>query len=432
MSYQQTIEFLYGLQKFGIKFGLTNISGLLKSFNNPHENLQSIHIAGTNGKGSTGAFLSSVLIKSGFKVGFYTSPHLVNFTERIRINEQEIPEERVVELTGLIRKKLGDKLNNDNIITFFEFVTALAILYFADEKVDFAIMEVGMGGRLDATNVIQPIVSIITNISREHEEFLGKTIGEIAREKAGIIKKKVVLVTAASQPAVLTLFKEICLANMSEFYRVGKEFRSKIISGQSFNYLGQKVNLLNLKINLLGKHQITNATLALGAIEILKDKGLRIDEQSIYQGLAEAYWPGRLEVVKNNPLILLDGAHNPMATETLKKALRNDFTYKRLFLILGIMEDKNFKTIISKLAPLADEIIFTKPKYSRAASPRLLSRHAGRFNKISRIIEGIDEAIKYSLSSAQREDLICITGSLFTIGEAKEFFLAEGGNNNEK
>ena len=432
MSYQQTIEFLYGLQKFGIKFGLTNISGLLKSFNNPHENLQSIHIAGTNGKGSTGAFLSSVLIKSGFKVGFYTSPHLVNFTERIRINEQEIPEERVVELTGLIRKKLGDKLNNDNIITFFEFVTALAILYFADEKVDFAIMEVGMGGRLDATNVIQPIVSIITNISREHEEFLGKTIGEIAREKAGIIKKKVVLVTAASQPAVLTLFKEICLANMSEFYRVGKEFRSKIISGQSFYYLGQKVNLLNLKINLLGKHQITNATLALGAIEILKDKGLRIDEQSIYQGLAEAYWPGRLEVVKNNPLILLDGAHNPMATETLKKALRNDFTYKRLFLILGIMEDKNFKTIISKLAPLADEIIFTKPKYSRAASPRLLSRHAGRFNKISRIIEGIDEAIKYSLSSAQREDLICITGSLFTIGEAKEFFLAEGGNNNEK
>jgi dihydrofolate synthase/folylpolyglutamate synthase len=426
MTYQQTIKYLYGLQKSGIKFGLSRISSLLKSFNNPQDILKTIHIAGTNGKGSTGAILSSILIRAGFKVGFYISPHLVSLTERIKINEREISEEKVVELTGLIRKRLNDGIN-DYKITFFEFVTALAILYFIEEKVDFAIMEVGMGGRLDATNIVKPIISIITNISQEHEKFLGKTMAEIAREKAGIIKKESVLISAATQPEVLALFKKTCLNRKTDFYQVGKDFRAENISGQSFNYSGKKGNLSGLKINLLGKHQITNATLALGAIEVLKDKGCQIDKEAIYQGLARVNWPGRLEIVKRSPLIILDGAHNPMAAEALKKSLSEEFDYKRLFLILGIMEDKNFKAIISKLAPLAFKVIFTKPKCHRSTSPQLLYEHAGRFQKVSQTIESVEEAIKYSLASAQREDLICITGSLFTVGEAKEFFQAEAG-----
>ena len=426
MSYQLTIKYLYGLQKYGIKFGLSSISRLLKSFSDPQDSLKVIHIAGTNGKGSTGAILSSILMRAGFKVGFYTSPHLVNFTERIKINEQEISEAKVTELTELIKNKLDNWGDNCNI-TFFEFVTAMAILYFAEQKVDFAVIEVGMGGRLDATNVVNSTLSIITNISKEHEAFLGTTIGEIAMEKAGIIKKKGALITSAAQPEVLAMFQKICLANNTDFYQVGKNFQAKAVCGQNFDYHGQEVTYHNLKLNLLGKHQITNAMLSLGAIEILKKKGAKIDDEAVYQGLAKVSWPGRLESVQQNPRVILDGAHNPLAANILRDALRDEIDYQRLFLILGIMEDKNIETIISSLAPLAHEIIFTKPDYYRSASPKLLYEQAGNYQCISRVIESIDESIRYSLSAADEKDLICITGSLFTVGEAKKFFQSMDG-----
>lgn len=423
-SYNKSIEYLYGLQALGIKLGLANTSHLLRLLTNPQEKLKVIHIGGTNGKGSTAAMVSSILGRAGFRVGLYTSPHLVSFTERIRINNCEISESRVAELTDFIYGKIeGTDLVRD--ITFFEFTTAIAMLYFAEQDVDIAILEVGMGGRFDSTNVVDPLLSIITNVSVDHQQYLGKTIHEIAMEKAGIIKKGGILITGITQPSILAYIRERCLSNGSILYRVGRDFRGRKIADGRFNYYGLKNKYSALRLNLLGKHQITNAVTALGAIEVLREKGFEIKDEAIYEGLDNTYWPGRLEIVQRDPLVVLDCAHNPAAAKVLRDTISDGtFSFNRLFLVLGIMMDKDFKTLISKLAPLADKIVLTQPRMDRAASPQVLYEEVKKYHKETETVHDVKEAVSLALSLAQREDMVCITGSIVTVGEARELFRA--------
>lgn len=414
-SYINSVNYLYGLQKFGIKLGLNNISNLLRHLNNPHECLRTIHITGTNGKGSIAAMLSSILIEAGYKVGLYTSPHLISFKERIRIDGKPISKAEVVRLVEQIREKVDPYKPP----TFFEFTTAMAMYYFAQASVDVAILEVGMGGRLDATNVVYPMISIISNVSRDHEAFLGRTLEGIASEKVGIIKNGIEVITAETKPNILRIIKCSCDEKNSTLYQVGKEIRKKKTRDGKFHYFGLDRRFLDLEVGLKGEHQLTNAATALGATEILMRRGFEIPDTAIYHGLRKVYWPGRLEIVQKKPIVVLDGAHNPVAVTALKKALLNEFSFRRLILVLGVMKDKDLRGILKRLIPVSDKVILTKPSYIRAADPNHLYKIAIPYQKDMTISGNVDSAVRLALSYAHHIDLICIAGSLYTVGEAK-------------
>lgn len=421
MQYKETLTYLFGLQKFGIKFGLSNITHLLHLLGNPHERLKAVHIAGTNGKGSTAATLASIMQKAGYKTGLYTSPHLVTFTERIRINGREIEESKVVELTDRIRFKIQDSefKNELSKITFFEFTTAMAILYFMEEGVDIAVMETGMGGRLDATNVINPLVSLITNISIEHKEFLGDTIEAVAYEKAGIIKAGVPLVTGVAQPQAFQVIENVCSEKGAPLYRMGMDFSFQRKGKVIFSYNGIDEGFDDLTLNLTGSHQFSNASLAIASVELLRRNGFTISNEAIYEGLADVAWPGRLETISERPRIIIDGAHNPAGAEALTKAIADDLEFDRLFLILGIMADKDIEGIMAPLAPLAYEVILSRPEYERASPATALLPTAKKYNSNSTAFETLKDAIDYARSRAAGDDIIIISGSLFTVGEAR-------------
>jgi len=292
-TYQQSLDYLYGLEKFGMIFGLAQVERILNAIGNPHQEIQTVHIGGTNGKGSTAAMMSSILQKEGYRVGLYTSPHLVRFTERIKVNGEEIEEEKVAELAGWVRKEI-ETAGITPPFTFFDFTTAMALHYFKQKWVDVAILEVGLGGRLDSTNVVNPLLSIITNIAKDHEEYLGNSILKIAREKAGIIKRGRPLITAAEQPQVLRLFSKFCEAKGSPYYRVGKEFRYVRAEDEDFDYEGLHRKLWGIHLNLKGFHQVINATTALGAIEVLEELGYRVSTDAMIGGLREVDWPGEI------------------------------------------------------------------------------------------------------------------------------------------
>ena len=412
MSYKQAVEYLYSLQKYGIKFGLSKTSNLLRAFGNPQRGQHYVHIGGTNGKGSVAAMVDSILRTSGLKVGFYSSPHLVRFTERFRINGKEIPTKAVA---GLVEELKG-VIHAAHPPTFFEVTTAMGLIYFAREKVDMAVMEVGMGGRLDATNVIRPDVSVITNISYDHQAFLGNTLEEIAGEKAGIIKRGIDMVTAATQPRVLDLFKRTCTERKAPFWRVGQDIRYRA-AGNRINYYGLKRRLNCLELGLAGTYQHRNAALALSVIELLEARGLSVSEEQIREGLKGAQWPGRLQVVSKDPLLILDGAHNPGAILSLSEALRRDFRYNRLILVLGVMGDKDVKGVVSGIIPMADCVIFTRPEYYRAAAPERLLQAASPMRKPGEVQPTLAKALERAKQMANSEDLILVTGSLFTVGE---------------
>jgi len=424
-AYQESLGYLYSLEKFGMIFGLTQVERILEAIGNPQREVQAIHIGGTNGKGSTAAMMASILQKEGYRVGLYTSPHLIRFTERIKVNGREIEKEEVAELTKWMRERI-EAANIPPPFTFFDFTTAMALLYFKQTVVDMAILEVGLGGRLDSTNVVDPLLSIITNISKDHEEHLGRSILKIAGEKAGIIKKDRPLVTSATQPQVLRLFSKICREKGSPYFRVGKEFRYVSMEDGNFNYEGLHRKLWDIHLNLMGFHQIVNATTALGATEVLEDLGYPVSIDAMVEGLREAEWPGRLERVSFSPQVILDGAHNPAGALVLKESLEKEFEYNHLILLIGVMKDKDIKSILHLLAPLADHIIFTRPHNDRAAPPALLKEALGENGKGAEIIEDLKEAIERGFSMAGEEDLLCITGSLYTVGEARTYFYPKG------
>jgi dihydrofolate synthase/folylpolyglutamate synthase len=426
-AYQQSLDYLYSLEKFGMIFGLTQVERILKAIGDPHQEVQAIHIGGTNGKGSTAAMMASILEREGYRVGLYTSPHLIRFTERIKVNGKEIGKEEVAALSGWMREKI-EEANIDPPFTFFDFTTAMALYYFKQKMVDLAVLEVGLGGRLDSTNVVDPLLSVITNISKDHEAYLGKSLLKIAQEKAGIIKPGRPLITAATQPHVLRLFSKICREKGSPYFRVGKEFRYVTAEDGDFHYEGLHRKLWGLHLNLKGFHQIINATTALGTLEVLEDLGYPVSIDAMVAGLREVDWPGRLEMVSSSPKVILDGAHNPAGALVLHEVLKKEFQYQRLILLIGVMKDKDIKSILHLLVPLADHIILTRPNTDRAAPPALLKKVLGKNGKKTEIIEDLKEAIERGLSITGPDDLLCITGSLYTVGEARAYFHPQGGS----
>jgi dihydrofolate synthase/folylpolyglutamate synthase len=337
------------------------------------------------------------------------------------VNEKEIKEEEVATLTAWMRKEI-EAAGVPPPFTFFDFTTAMALHYFKQKLVDLAILEVGLGGKLDSTNVVDPLFSIITNIAKDHEEYLGKSISKIAREKAGIIKKKRPFITAATQPQVLRLFSKVCQEKGSPYLRVGKEFRYHQEEDGNFDYEGLNRKLWGIHLNLKGFHQVINATTALGAMEVLEDLGYRVSTDAMVNGLRGVDWPGRLEMVSSFPRVILDGAHNPAGALVLKESLEKEFQYQRLILLIGIMKDKDIQSMLRLLAPLADRIILTKPHTDRATPPSLLKKTLGQNGKKAEVEEDLKEAIERGLSLTQKEDLLCITGSLYTVGEARAYF----------
>ncbi len=424
MAFQETIEYLYGLQKYGIKFGLTNSALLMERMNGPHRRFRSVHIAGTNGKGSTASFLDSVLRAAGYRVGLYTSPHLVSFTERIRINGIPVSEQQVVELADRVRRcSTGAEALSP---TFFEVTTAMAFTCFAESGVDIAVIETGMGGRLDSTNVLTPLVSVITNIDLEHTEFLGPTLAAIAGEKAGIIKPEVPVVTGAAQPEAVAVLQEEAARKAAPLYRLPKDFGPEGISPglfPTFDYRGIAVNYAALRTSLLGRHQVLNASLALAAVECLAAAGVSVPEPAVRSGLEHAAWPGRLEQVGSRPDIYLDGAHNPASAAVLAEALGELKRGKgRLVLVLGILGDKDHRGIIDRVVPHADRVIVTRPQYDRAMDVRALAGEVRRLQTDVTTADSVGEAIDLARRSAAEGDLIVITGSLYTVGDARAIF----------
>ncbi|HID31117.1 MAG TPA: bifunctional folylpolyglutamate synthase/dihydrofolate synthase [Desulfobacterales bacterium] len=416
-SVDEHLSALYRLRRFGIKLGLTSISRLMKGLGNPQDRFSSIHIAGTNGKGSIAAFLSSVLARGGYEVGLYTSPHLVRFNERIQINGCPISDIDVARVAEAVQRiyTQGDPP------TFFECATAMAFYHFASKKVDWAVVETGMGGRYDATNVVHPEVSIISNISMEHQEYLGNTLAKIAREKAGIIKRGAGVVTGTRQKSALSVLEQVAIKNDAPLYKLGKEIRIRKDKEGTFTYLGLNRQWPRVKIGLIGNHQVTNAALALGALEILLGKGLHLTDEAIYAGLAATQWPGRLEVLSRNPLILLDGAHNPSAVRTLKKFLENLNAFRRLIIVVGILEDKTWKPMLRDLAGVADRMILTRPEYERAANPQKLASFVRPLKQDVVVVPRLPDAISLALKEASASDAVCITGSLYTVGDSKAY-----------
>jgi dihydrofolate synthase/folylpolyglutamate synthase len=414
-SLDDHLSALYRLRRFGIQLGLTTISRLMQGLGNPQHRYASIHVAGTNGKGSVAAFLSSVLTRAGYKVGLYTSPHLVRFNERIQINGNPISDEDVVGAAEAVQRiyAQGDPP------TFFECATAMAFHHFAVANVDWAVLETGMGGRYDATNVVHPEVSVISNVSVEHTEYLGNTLAQIAGEKAGIIKRGAGVVTGARQKTVLKVIEQIASRKRVSLRRLGKEIRIRKGRDGCFTCQCSKRRWQGLKVGLLGNHQMTNAALALGALELLMEKGLEVPDEAIYSGLAGVRWPGRLEVVSRSPLILLDGAHNPAAVRKLSSFLKSELMSRKLTLVVGILKDKAWKTMLRELAGVADRVVLTKPQYERAADPEMLASFVRSLGPETVAIHHLPDAVSFAMENAGEGDAVCITGSLYTVGEAK-------------
>jgi len=426
-TYQESLDYLYGLERFGMIFGLTQVEKILEAVGNPHREVQAIHIGGTNGKGSTAAMMACILQREGYRVGLYTSPHLMRFTERIKVDGSEIEKGEVAELIRIMRERI-EAASISTPFTFFDFTTAMALLHFKQRMVDVAVLEVGLGGRLDSTNVVDPLLSIVTNIAKDHEEQLGGTILKIAREKAGIIKKGRPFLTAATQPHVIRLFSKICREKDSPFFRVGKDFRATLTGNGDFHYQGLHRKLWSVRLNLKGLHQMVNATTALGAMEVLEDLGYPVSTDAMLKGLGEVEWPGRLELISSTPRVVLDGAHNPAGALVLKDALPKEFQYDRLILLVGMMRDKDIVSVLRLLVPLADHIILTKSSSGRAAPPSLLKKASGRNGRKTETIEDLKEAIGRGLSLTGPGDLLCITGSLYTVGEARAYFRPREGS----
>jgi len=417
MTYPEAILYLesfvnyekYPNYPYKRSFRLRRVKDFLNSINAPQGSLKAIHVAGSKGKGSTSAFIAYILRESGFKVGLYTSPHLSDFRERIRILkprpkssgektqdpfEGMIPRVELLKLVSYFKPRIDNfnKLSKSGPLTFFEIVTVLAFVYFKDNNVDFVVLETGLGGRLDATNVVKPLVSVITPISYEHTAILGNTLSEIAGEKAGIIKKNIIVVSAPQPNEAMKVIKSKCKELSCELREAG--------------------NAAKYRLNLLGAHQLMNAGVALEAIKALN---LDISDTCIKKGLENTVWPGRCEIINRCPYIILDGAQNKASARAIKNTIVENFDYNKLILILGVSNDKDIKGICFELSPIAGKVILTKANSLRATNPGILAKEFKEKDKY--ITESVKEAKNLARSLAGKDDLILVTGSLFVVGE---------------
>ncbi|UCE80731.1 MAG: bifunctional folylpolyglutamate synthase/dihydrofolate synthase [Methanobacteriota archaeon] len=424
MAYEDLVHWMFSLERFGIKLGLENMTEFLSRIGNPHRNFKSVHIAGTNGKGSVCAFLASILSENGLEVGLYTSPHLMDFRERIKVNDSMISQEDVVRIGNELRvamESMADE-SSEKQLTFFEFTTGLAFRYFDEQRVDIAIVEVGMGGRLDATNLITPEVAGITRVGLEHTAYLGRTLQDIAREKAGIIKDGVPIVTCEDDPEVLSVFENIGNRKGSMLKLKDRDFsfenRRLTADGSVFDYRGSR-SLEELRISLMGEHQVENAAMAIALSEELAAKGFEVSDESIRTGLSQTVWRGRLEILSKDPLILLDGSHNPVGVETAVRALaRLDLT--PLIYVVACMNDKDAAGVIRALSPTAERIIITQVDTKRSMKVAELHSISERFWSRDIIAtDNADEALKIAMTIHGKGVAkgVCFIGSLYLVGE---------------
>ncbi len=425
-SFRDAFDWLYSFEKYGWIFGLERITFLLEQLDNPHKELNVIHVTGTNGKGSVCKYISAILQNAGYKVGLYLSPHLERFSERIVVNNQEISQEDFARLVSQVRPIVDAMKKQGNTPTFFEIVTALAFLHFRNKAVEYAVVEVGLGGRFDATNVVNPLVSVITNISLEHTNILGKDIASIASEKAGIIKNQVPVISAATGDARVTI-EQIAKERSAPVVWIDQSmWKRKTYQKQKQEFLIHgSFKDYTVKTSMLGQHQGENIALTIATVEQLQMRGMFLTDSDIQEGIGSATHPGRMEIISEEPMMLLDGAHNPGGMMMLAKTLQDDFSNHRLILILGVLKDKDLNTMISMIVPLADVIVVTKSGNPRAAEPQQLQNIIRGFNpkKTVFVEDSIPQAIDHAKQLAKQQDLICVTGSLFTVGEARSYML---------
>jgi len=442
LDYEESIAYLSSLLRFGIKFGLDRFGEMCRRMGNPERDFRSIHVTGTNGKGSTVTFISAVLQAAGYRTGRYLSPYVRDIRERIQIDGEMIPKEDFAALMTEIRP-LFEEIGSTDLGegTEFEAKTLMAFLYFARRKVDFAVVEVGMGGTYDATNVILPLVSVITNVSLDHTERLGDTVEKIAADKAGIAKRGAPLVTAATGSAWKTIH-DICREKGVEIWRVRELDPAVSVTdgesappntehavepdfevswkrlGEEFGVCGPAGKLQGLRIGLKGDFQYHNAATAVAALQALQRAGVQVTEEAIRTGLAEARIPGRMEVILEHPAIVLDGAHNPDAAAKLAQSLPRYFKYRKLILVIGMLRTHSAEGVVSRLAPLADIIIATAPKWDKASPAEEIASIARRHCAgLVSTVHAVPDAIAEAISRAAPDDLILVTGSFYTIGE---------------
>lgn len=407
------------MDQMQIDLGLDRMLQIMERFGNPHKEFKSVHIAGTNGKGSTAAFIASVLKEGGYKTGLYTSPHLEKFNERVRISGTMIADEEVDFLSSEIKGAAKDLPAGE--LTYFEFTTALAFIYFARKKVDIAIIETGLGGRLDATNIVRPLLSIITPVALDHSDYLGSEISGVAAEKGGIIKEGVPLVMGRQEVEVERVLRQIALHNNSDAFSLGSDFDCLLSGDGHFNIKGINKDLKGLQVSLYGNYQAENAAVALVALELLSSYDFNVDENTLKKGIKETFWPGRFEIFSDNPAVILDGAHNPAGAARLAEALREKFGGDKGVLVAGFMDDKDYCGILSALLPLASHIVLTKPDQQRAYDPEkalpVVKELAGK--STVQVIPSMKDAITQGIMLAKDKRFIIITGSLYGVGEAR-------------
>ena len=396
MKYEEAMKYITEVGNFGSNYGLERTYKLLEHLGNPERDLKLIHIAGTNGKGSTTSMITEILMGEGYKVGMYTSPFIEEFEERIQINRNNIPKESLAILMDEIKVAVDKVIEAGyNHPTEFEIITVLMLLYFKKENIDFGVIEVGLGGTLDSTNVIKPIIQVITSISFDHTNLLGNTLEKIAREKAGIIKKGIPTVIYPQQEEVLKVIKNKCFEMDSELYIANNEnlkFENIVNLDKPYQLLKYN-NEIDILLPLLGEHQIINLSVAMQAIEVLNNKNIiDISIANIVKSIKNVSWKGRLEVLSNNPYVVIDGAHNIQGIKTLSRNIKKYFKYENLYLILGILADKDVEEMIKIITPMAKKVYSVTPNSIRGELAESLKDEVSKFNKNCKAFDKYEEA----------------------------------------
>jgi len=442
MNYASAVRYLLSLgrelaaptQAAAAKFNLENIAVLTERLGRPDRAYPVVHIAGTNGKGSTAAFLEAILRDAEFRTGLNTSPHLQRINERIRINGEEVSDEVFAETFTRVQDVIEELMASGGLRahpTYFECVTALAFEVFAKERVEFAIVEVGLGGRLDATNIVRPQVSVITRIDFDHENYLGHSLREISREKAGIVKESVPVVSAAQWPEVREVLRAKADELHSRIVDIGKEYdvQEERVEEGCVRAVAREIGTgkaFVLAPRLPGRYQLQNALNAVACVRLLQERGYRIAKKNIEEGIASTEWPGRLEKLQSGPDVYLDGAHNPGAARELARFLAENFGERRVFMIFGALRDKSVDEVTGMLFPRASEVIFTEPGTPRAVSAKRLAEIAGHHAARYTVIADAEEALESALSKARPDDAVFVTGSLYLVGQLRHAWKSRG------
>lgn len=425
IDYEKLTQYKYDTTSFDLK----RMEEMMAFVNNPHKSGRYVHITGTKGKGSTSLIIASILKELGLVTGLFTSPHLIYLGERMKVNDKMISKNIIVQLINRLKPYIDRiVLENPRLMpTFFEIVTAIAFLYFERKKVDISVFEVGMGGRLDSTNIIEPEVAVITPVGYDHMDKLGHTLDKIAYEKAGIIKEGIPVVSSLQEPVALSIITNTCKKKKAPLYLIGKDVLIndiKIIKKNSLNgtrceIITWKNRYKNIFLPLIGRHQIENCATAIATIEILSEAGvIKTDNKTIINALSKVKCPARIEVISNNPLIVLDTAHTVASMKILKESIKETLSYKNLILVIGLSSDKDIEGVLREIACVADSLILTRTGNPREADPEQLAVVVKRFyTKHPLVINDIDEALNKARNIANKDDLICITGSFFLAGK---------------